>query len=353
GVYPYPTLNLVTHHASYGGMEYPLQVYISNGVDPSSIFFELVIVHEIAHEWWYQLVGNDEVDQGFLDEGLACWSHLYYGEMIRSDWYYFQENPLPNVVNAWYANNELPHKINASTFEYEPEAYQFTAYTKAPVVFEKLRQIIGNDAFMTGLRLIFQENAFEFMWLSEVQQAFETSSGQSLDWFFDPWFENEYLPDYSIDSALFYNDTATLEVTIIDANEDINEFSYSQLVPIRVYSGIVEMVDVVEWINGTTTLRFDNLDLEPTEIVLVIEGLVLARTLSIHDEQITSEDIVFTNITTTSTSTTSTMTSETTTSTVSTPPPGQLSDYTLIIIVGGAVIAIFVIIVIWARRSNG
>ncbi|MGY5876401.1 MAG: M1 family metallopeptidase [Candidatus Thorarchaeota archaeon] len=353
GVYPYPTLNLVAHHASYGGMEYPLQVHVSNGVDPSSLFFELVIVHEIAHEWWYQLVGNDEVDQGFLDEGLACWSHLYYGEMVRGDWYYFQENPLPNVVNAWYSNNELPHKIDASTIEYEPKSYQFTAYTKAPVVFEKLRQIIGNDAFMTGLRIIFQENAFEFMWLPEVQQAFETSSGQSLDWFFDPWFENEYLPDYNIDSVLFYNNTATMDVTISDANEDINEFSYSQLVPIRVYSETIEMVDALEWINGTTTLRFENLELEPTEVVLAIEGLVLARTLSIHHEQITSEDIEITNIATTSTGITSTTTPETTTSTESTVTQGQPINYTLIIIASGAVIAVFAVIIIWARRSDG
>ncbi|GAG75939.1 unnamed protein product, partial [marine sediment metagenome] len=87
GTYPYPTLNVVEEYTAYGGMEYPNQVYISEAISrwgdslaEDRWFLEKIIVHEVCHQWWYNLIGNDEVDVGFLDEGLTCWSTDYYGE---------------------------------------------------------------------------------------------------------------------------------------------------------------------------------------------------------------------------------------------------------------------------------
>jgi hypothetical protein len=77
GSYDYPTLNVVEEYTSFGGMEYPCQVYASEAIAgyPYPLLvkkqiLEKTIAHEACHQWWYNLVGNDEVDYPFLDEGI-------------------------------------------------------------------------------------------------------------------------------------------------------------------------------------------------------------------------------------------------------------------------------------------
>jgi hypothetical protein len=67
GAYPYPEVDVVlTDFRRYGGMEYP-QIVFTNPIDR-------VVTHELAHQWWYGIVGNDEYAEPWLDESLATWS---------------------------------------------------------------------------------------------------------------------------------------------------------------------------------------------------------------------------------------------------------------------------------------
>ncbi|HEY7477038.1 MAG TPA: M1 family metallopeptidase [Actinomycetota bacterium] len=67
GRYPYPEVDLVVSaFRTFGGMEYP-QIVFTN---PDA----LTVAHELAHQWWWGLVGNDEYAEPWLDESLATWS---------------------------------------------------------------------------------------------------------------------------------------------------------------------------------------------------------------------------------------------------------------------------------------
>ena len=129
GNYCYSTFNVVQEYTHYGGMEYPAQVYASERIDRledpygnplptlyKKLYLEKVIVHEIAHQWWYNLVGFDEIDWGFLDEGLTCWSTDYYARYYYSDWTYFQSITYYSKVRTYYATDHLPSKINQSAY---------------------------------------------------------------------------------------------------------------------------------------------------------------------------------------------------------------------------------------------
>ncbi len=76
GKYPYAKLDVVETDFCYGGMEYPCLVMITSGLEKRS--YETAIIHEIAHQWWYGLVGNDQVREAYLDEGLAEYSTLMF-----------------------------------------------------------------------------------------------------------------------------------------------------------------------------------------------------------------------------------------------------------------------------------
>ena len=260
GEYPYPTFNIVEEYTGFGGMEYPCQVYISEAID--EWFFPLyslesVIAHETSHQWWYNLIGNDEVDWGFLDEGLACWATAYYAEIHYGNWEFFQHYPrYIDRVRTYFTLEGLPSRINASVYDaVHANNYYFTGYYKAPLILEKLRKTIGNSIFLSGLKLFYTEKVYKIALLSDLQLAMESVYGSSLDWFFYPWFDNYYLPKYNFLQCIYNKSRQFLLLTINDLNEPLNDYIYSQQVQLLIYGSNGVVYDEWIWINGTTTLN--------------------------------------------------------------------------------------------------
>ena len=197
GLYPYPTMNVVETYATYAGMEYPCQVYISDLYDDLYItyrrkFFEKAIVHETAHQWWYNLVGNDEMDFGVVDEGIACWTHDYYGEVFYGSWDYFKRNDFLEESRTFYLLNQRTSRVNQSVYQYSvSDDYYYACYSKAPLLLDFLRHYIGDSYFLLGLQYLFSEYCFDHAVLYDLLNAFEFVSGQDLDWFFFPMYDND------------------------------------------------------------------------------------------------------------------------------------------------------------------
>ncbi|MFX1578931.1 MAG: M1 family metallopeptidase [Promethearchaeota archaeon] len=283
GIYPYSTLNIVEQFAFYGGMEYPCQVYITNGMlqlvrqgaRPPN-YLELVVVHEVVHQWWSQLVGVDSIDWGFLDEGLTCWSHNYFGEVYHLDWEYFQYYRYLDTVRTFYSENGIDTAINQSNYDI-PDLVTYIEYTKTPLILEKLRIEIGQEKFIAGLSFFLKQNYFRIGTLAGLQDAMEQVYGGSLDWFFLPWFDNSRLPDYSFTNAIYDREEGTLMVTIEDENEAYNPYSYSQTVPIQVIGTMGGILDErTVWINSTTVVTLE-MAREPHWVVLLYDDYILVE----------------------------------------------------------------------------
>lgn len=81
GTYPYPVLSLCEVVFPFGGMEYPaLTMIASDKLAKGGDTLEQLVAHEVAHQWWYAVVGNDEYRQAWQDEALAQFSVLDYWE---------------------------------------------------------------------------------------------------------------------------------------------------------------------------------------------------------------------------------------------------------------------------------
>ncbi len=283
GEYSYPTFNTVEEYTDALGMEYPCQVYISEIIDywyNPLYWLEEVIVHEASHQWWYNLVGNDEIDWGFLDEGLACWSTNYYGEVFYGDWEYFQYTRYIDRVRTYFTDEGLSSKINASVYDaVHAYNYYFTGYYKAPLILEKLRRTIGITNFLNGLRLFFTQKVYKIALLSDLQLAMETVYGSSLDWFFFPWFDNLYLPKYNFLEYVFHSNEEIFELTINDLNEPLNDYIYSQQVQLLVYESGSIVFNSWVWINGTTTFNISTIN-KPDKIRLEYGDEVLVQLYS-------------------------------------------------------------------------
>ncbi|MEJ2277379.1 MAG: M1 family metallopeptidase [Candidatus Lokiarchaeota archaeon] len=265
GEYPYPTLNIVEEYTIFGGMEYPCQVYATEAIDTWGYplgykkgYLEKVIAHESCHQWWYNLIGNDEVDYGFLDEGLTCWSTDYYGEHYYADWEHFQLTPYIDEVRTNYIETGQPSRINQTVYECASTNtdYYFVSYHKAPLIFELLRDYVGSEHYLKSLKTYFKTFEFEIVDLRDLQNVFENVTGSDLDWFFYPMFDNLYLPKYSFQSPNYNHASGRLTVSIYDKFESLNPYSYSQKVPFQVLNAQDQIIFSENiWINGTTIVN--------------------------------------------------------------------------------------------------
>ena len=81
GAYPYPVFSLCEVDFPFGGMEYPaLTMIATTKLAKGGEALEQLVAHEVAHQWWYAVVGNDEYRQAWQDEALAQFSLLDYWE---------------------------------------------------------------------------------------------------------------------------------------------------------------------------------------------------------------------------------------------------------------------------------
>ena len=81
GRYPYGEIDLVMTRRFGGGMEYPGLVLLGTTEEGSAV------VHEVAHQWWYGIVGNDEYGAPWLDESFAQYANArFYGWDTRDCW---------------------------------------------------------------------------------------------------------------------------------------------------------------------------------------------------------------------------------------------------------------------------
>ncbi|EPZ53345.1 peptidase M1 family protein [[Clostridium] sordellii ATCC 9714] len=82
GEYPYNKYSVIASDFYIGGMEYPMISMIDKNLytNKNKFLLEYVIAHETAHQWWYGTVGNDEVNEPWIDEALTEYSTILYFE---------------------------------------------------------------------------------------------------------------------------------------------------------------------------------------------------------------------------------------------------------------------------------
>ncbi len=187
GKYPYPTYSIVeTEFPS--GMEYPGIVYISDQTydkDANEEWFITIIVHETAHQWWYGLVGNDQIDEAWLDEGFASYSERVYNEK-----YYGK-----TIARNQFANNEAVMRSNIgktrvvkSLSEFEDwNDYGPIAYSKGAVVLNEIRKDIGDEKFFNILQTYFSRYKYKIATTDDFIAVCEEVNGKDMDKFFDKW----------------------------------------------------------------------------------------------------------------------------------------------------------------------
>lgn len=172
GRYPYEELDVVLAPICAGGMEYPNLVIIADvQCDPDYSGetgdrrydpLKNCIAHEVAHQWFMGIVGNDSGMQPWQDESFASYSVLVYAEYIGD-----LNSDRTESVREWNTADtkrlkNLPYTpINRSYYNFaSPLMYQQVVYSLGKAVLFRMEEILGEKEFHGVVRAYVQRNAF-------------------------------------------------------------------------------------------------------------------------------------------------------------------------------------------------
>ncbi len=189
GRYPFTDLSVVSAPLEYRGMEYPninligVDLYRRRRAD-----MEFLIAHEVAHQWWYNIVGNDPVNHPWLDEGMAEYStYIYYESAYGRDaaerW---RENRWEIPV-AYAKASGLDTIVGQPASGFGPGNYETMIYAKSALFFHALRQTMGDDAFFELLRTLLDHYRYQVLTPEALLEDAEKISGKDLKPVYREW----------------------------------------------------------------------------------------------------------------------------------------------------------------------
>jgi len=213
GPYPYKELTVVDG-ADFitPGMAAPGLIVIPSDLPAHTKLPELVVARLVAHQWFYGVLGNNEIDSPWLDEAFTTFCELRYLEEKYGDDYslfelpfdlpYFPEfddNYVANVYYYMYASAQREETLSKPAHEYAEGMYthQLAGY-KGALILYMLRDLLGNDTFSTVMKTYYQRYMFRHPTVEDFICVCEEVSGQKLDRFFKQWLTTTKRCDYEV-----------------------------------------------------------------------------------------------------------------------------------------------------------
>jgi hypothetical protein len=194
GLYPYTELDVVSTPMLALGIEYPgimgiaLNLYDPNepvaGL-PSRVMMEGTVAHEVAHQWFYNIIGNDQVDEPWLDEAIVQYATgLYYvdthgesaAQSYRASWY-----------GRWDRVNRANSPIGMPVRSYVDAEYGAIVYGRGPLFVMALAEEMGQEKFDAFLRNYYESHKWGIGTGDAFKQFAERHCQCDLTALFEEW----------------------------------------------------------------------------------------------------------------------------------------------------------------------
>jgi len=229
GEYPYETVTVVdpANDSRSGGMEYPT-LFTGGGnmfAPKESPSPESVTVHEFGHQFWYGLVGNNEFEEAWLDEGFNSYSQ---DRVLQTAWppfkssrYFFGGPGAGSFVGIPYVYHEVEQsrytsgnlelrnqgKIDVMArrgWEYY-QSYGLNSYTKPAMSLWQLENTVGEETMYRIMRTYHPRYRFKHPASQDFINTVNEVTGGDMNWFFqNTWFSSN-LFDYAVSQIINRN----------------------------------------------------------------------------------------------------------------------------------------------------
>jgi aminopeptidase N len=172
-----------------------------------------VIAHELAHQWWGDLVTMRTWDDIWLNEGFATYSEVLFYER------HLGLHPGELMEQAYDDGQVMGALGGTVTAENAADPFddRGAIYTKGAWVLHMMRHLLGDQKFFDALRDYRARHEFGNASTADLKQAFERKFGSELDWFFDQWVYSRGRPSYKLSANISGTDAGgqfTIKLTL-------------------------------------------------------------------------------------------------------------------------------------------
>lgn len=192
GKYPYEQYSVCETAFCYGGMEYPNLVMITSG----STSYKEAIVHETAHQWFYGIIGNDQINNAWQDEGMAEFmTYLYLDEKgelpLTTSMKAATKNYVSyvDVLNHYY--DHVDTSLRAVDKYKNDNEYVIFTYVKGSILFNTLYETMGKTKFLKTLANYYDAAAFTVAQPQTMIDCFVSVGGTEIGTIFKNFMEGK------------------------------------------------------------------------------------------------------------------------------------------------------------------
>ncbi|WP_107667329.1 M1 family metallopeptidase [Cyanothece sp. BG0011] len=226
--YPYPKYAQVcVNDFIFGGMENTSTTLLTDRclVDEKALndrpFTESLVAHELAHQWFGDLVVIKHWSHAWIKEGMASYSEVLWTEHEygKDDAAYYLLNEARSYLEEDSSRYRRP--IVTNIYREAIELYDRHLYEKGACVYHMIRGILGEELFDKAIHRFVNENAHKTVETIDLLRAIETSTGYNLLFLFDQYVFRGGHPDYKINYSWDNdNNLAKLTVTQTQVTEE-------------------------------------------------------------------------------------------------------------------------------------
>ncbi|NQW04283.1 MAG: M1 family metallopeptidase [Acidobacteria bacterium] len=233
GPYSYEKLANIVSNATGGGMEAASAIAYAEGsvTGDRSRRWQLVIIHELAHQWFGNAVTESDWNDVWLSEGFATYyTLLYRAHDYGHDDFIAGLKDARNRVVSFY-QDDYDFQIVRPYVEDLNDVSGQMMYQKGAWTLHMLREKIGVNAFNAGVRSYYAEYKDKNVRTADFMRHLEEASGQQLDGFFSQWLFQGGIPHIEAswrveESAVSVNLTQTQQKYQFDLDVDVT-FRYA------------------------------------------------------------------------------------------------------------------------------
>ncbi len=279
GVYAYPKMIVAD---ARDGMEYPM-LTLDGGSSPG---YYGLLAHEVGHNWFFGMVGNNETYRASLDEGFT--QFLTHWSMSRLTPEQPEVNTKSKYINKYYKplaqreqTNYLGYVRDAMNHD-DPQLNTHSddfggalnhgggygnVYYKTATMLYNLQYVLGNDVFIKSMQHYFNQWKMAHPYFEDFRASIMQYTKSDLNWFFDQWLETNKTIDYQIigykkarNQSLFLNpppvNTDVYNITFarkgemqmpLDFTVVTKDSSYKYLIPNTYYAKKIDGTVLPAW----------------------------------------------------------------------------------------------------------